>query len=178
MIRFGWKWMCYSLVAFAVTAFSLIAMDVNPVSAEGGINVYPDESAIFQIVNFIILIWAMNKVLYRPIRNVLLQRKEKIAGLQQRTDDSNSDIAEKDKAFEDGIKDARGKGLSEKENLIVAATEEEKAMIGEINRKAKDELAAVLDKISKEAEEARKSLQNEIDDFVKDIGKKILGRVV
>ena len=178
MTRFEWKWKYNLFVAFAVTFFALIAIDVDTVLAAGGISVYPNESLIFQIVNFVILVWALNKVLYRPIRSVLVQRKEKITGMEQRIHDFNSDIEEKDEAFEAGIRDARKKGLKQKENLIVAATEEEKEIIGEINKKAKEELATLLDKITKDAEEARKSSQNEIDDFVKEIGQKILGRAV
>jgi F-type H+-transporting ATPase subunit b len=178
MTHFGLKWIHNTFVAFVAAFFILIAIDVNPVSAEGGISVYPDISLIYQIINFIVLIGALNLVLYRPIRNVLLQRKEKITGMQQRIDDFNGDIEEKDEAFEAGMKDARAKGLKEKENFIATATDEEKALIGEINKKAKEELATVLDKIAKEAEEARKSLQNEIDGFVKGIGQKILGRAV
>ena len=178
MTRFDFKWIHNTFVAFAAAFFLLVAIDVSTVSAEGGISVYPDISLIYQIINFIVLIGALNMVLYRPIRNVLLQRKEKITGMQQRIDDFNSDVEEKDEAFEAGMKDARAKGLKEKENFIAAATDEEKALIGEINKKAKEELATVLDKIAKDAEEARKSLQNEIDGFVKGIGQKILGRAV
>jgi F-type H+-transporting ATPase subunit b len=178
MIRFALKWISYSFVTVVSTFFLLIAIDVNVAFAAGGISVYPDKSLIIQIANFIVLIWALNKVLYRPIRNVLHQRKEKITGMEQRIDDFNTDIEEKDEVFETGIKDARVKGLKEREDLVAVATDEEKAIIGEINKKAKEELAEVLDKIAKDAEEARKSLQNEIDDFVKDIGQKILGRAV
>lgn len=178
MKHYNLKWINTPLIRVAPIFLFLIFFDVATASAGGGINVYPDKSLIIQIVNFVVLIWALNIVLYRPIRNVLLQRKEKMDGMQQRIDDFNSDIEEKDEAFEAGIKDARVKGLKEKESLVVSATDEEKAIIGDINKKAKEELAEVIDKIAKDADEARKSLQNEIDDFVKDIGQKILGRAV
>ena len=178
MTRFALKSIQYSFITVVSTFISLSIADVSPAFASGGISVIPDISCVYQIINFVILIWALNKVLYRPIRNVLIQRKEKMEGMQQRIDDFNTDIEEKDEAFENGIKDARVKGLKEKEGLITTATDEERAIIGEINKKAKEELAQVIDKIAKDAEEARKSLQNEIDDFVKDIGQKILGRAV
>jgi len=178
MTRFALRWISYPFVTVFSTFFLLIISGVNSASAAGGISVYPDKSLIIQIANFVVLIWALNKVLYRPIRNVLHQRKEKITGMEQRIDDFNTDIEEKDEAFEAGIKDARVQGLKKKEDRIAVATDEEKAIIGEINKKTKEELAENLDKIAKEAEEVRKSLQNEIDDFVKDIGQKILGRAV
>lgn len=177
MIRTGLKWIQYGFGIFNISAFLFITLDGSPVSA-AGISVIPDKSLIIQIVNFIVLIWALNIVLYRPIRNVLLQRKEKMTGLHQRIDDFNHDIEEKDEVFDAGIKEARVTGLKEKEALILAAEEEEKSITSEINKKAKDDLAEVLAKISKETEEARKSLQKEIDGFVQEIGRKILGRTV
>jgi len=177
MIRFGMKWITNSFIRLFVTLFLIIVIHTKTAFA-AGIQVLPNESIIIQILNFIFLIWALNKILYRPIRNVLAQRKEKIDGMQKRIDDFKSEMEEKGEALETGIKEARVKGLKEKEGLIATAEDEEKAIIGEIHKKAKAELKEVLDKISNDAEEARKSLQNEIDGFVKDIGQKILGRAV
>jgi F-type H+-transporting ATPase subunit b len=41
-----------------------------------------DGSIVVQIVNFLVLIWILNMVLYKPIRKILLDRKEKMTGLQ------------------------------------------------------------------------------------------------
>ena len=43
-----------------------------------------DVSLLIQIINFIVLIWVLNLVLYKPIRNILIQRKEKVANLEKR----------------------------------------------------------------------------------------------
>ncbi len=58
-----------------------------------------DYSVIIQIINFIILIWVLNMVLYKPIRSILSQRNEKISGMEQGIDTLNADAEEKDKAF-------------------------------------------------------------------------------
>ena len=49
----------------------------------GGLTVIPDWTTAIQIANFLFLIWVLNLILYRPIRRVLLQRKDKITGLEQ-----------------------------------------------------------------------------------------------
>ena len=115
-------------------------------------------------------------LLYRPIRKILSQRKEKIGGLELSIETSDKDAQEKDQAFAAGIKEARTRGLQEKEALLQQATEEEKSIIAEINRKAQAELGEVRDKIKNEAEIARKSLQKEVDNFADQICQKILGR--
>ncbi len=137
-----------------------------------------DGSVFIQIVNFLVLIWILNIVLYRPIRNILLQRREKVSGLEGNIEAANTRMKEKDDAFSKGIKDARAKGLREKDSLIEEAEAEEKEIVGKINEKAQAELAQVKDKIAKEAQEVRDALMKEVDAFASDIGKKILGRAV
>ena len=135
-----------------------------------------DGSLFIQIINFLFLIWALNVVLYKPIRNILIQRKEKITGLEQNIDASNSDIKGKDDAFISGLKEARAKGMGEKDALIQVAADEEKMIIEKINQKAQADLAEVREKVAKDAEGVRVSLQEELDDIAIAISHKILGR--
>jgi F-type H+-transporting ATPase subunit b len=147
-------------------------------SGGGGITVLPDGSLIIQIANFLLIIWVLNLILYRPIRNILRQRKEKIDGLELRIDTYTEDAQKKDDAFASGIQEARIKGLKEKETLLQAAAEEEKQIIANENNKAQAELAEIRKKIVKDAEAARASLQEKVDEFANDICQKILGRKV
>ncbi len=137
-----------------------------------------DGSVIIQIVNFVTLIFILNFVLYKPIRNVLIQRKEKVKGLENRIETFSEDAKEKDIAFKSGVSKARAKGLREKESLIEDAAEEEKKIITEINEKAQVKLAEVKEKIVKDTEKARVSLQKEIGEFANGITQKILGRAI
>ena len=147
-------------------------------SGGGGVTVTPDGSVIIQIINFLFLIWVLNILLYKPIRKILTQRKEKIDGLELSIITSDKDALEKDEAFAAGIKEARAKGLREKEVLVQQALDEEKTIIADINRKAQTELAEIRGQIKKEAEVARESLQKEVDNFANQICQKIIGRAV
>ncbi|MDX9785147.1 MAG: ATP synthase F0 subunit B [Desulfobacterales bacterium] len=135
-----------------------------------------DSSVIIQIVNFLLLIWVLNIILYRPIRNILIQRREKIQGIEQKIDACERDSKEKDDAFAQGIKSARAKGLQAKESLLQEAAESEKAMMDEINRRAQDDLILAQKKIEKDIDAVKASLSKEIDTFADIIGRKILGR--
>lgn len=135
-----------------------------------------DGSLIIQIVNFIFLIWILNVVLYKPIRKVLIQRKEKIAGLEQKIDTAGKDIKEKDDAFSLGIKEAKAKGLNEKGVLLQEAADEEREIIEKINKKAQADLAEIRAKIAKDVESVSESLRKELDSFANAISQKILGR--
>ena len=128
-------------------------------SGGGGVTVIPDGSFLIQMINFLFLIWVLNILLYRPIRKILAQRKEKIDGLELSIETSNKDAQEKDQAFMAGLKEARAKGFKEKEVLMQQATDEENEIIADINTKAQAELAEFRDKIKAEADVARQNLQ-------------------
>jgi F-type H+-transporting ATPase subunit b len=135
-----------------------------------------DGSVLIQIVNFLLLIWVLNIILYRPIRSILIKRKEKIQGLEQAIGSCEKDAKEKDDAVLKGIKDARSNGIKAKDALLLEAAEAEKAMTAEINQKAQENLAKAQEKIEKDVEAVRATLSKEIDAFAKIIGQKILGR--
>jgi len=135
-----------------------------------------DGSVFIQIINFVFLIWILNTVLYIPIRKVLRQRNEKVAGLENNINSCTRDSREKEASFELGIKDARKRGLLEKDALLQAAAEEEKKIIAKINAKAQAEIVAIREKIAKDAKQVRETLQQEIEVFAEEIERKILGR--
>jgi F-type H+-transporting ATPase subunit b len=144
----------------------------------GGITVIPDWTLFVQIANFLIIVWALNIILFRPIRNILIQRKERITSLEQNIETSDKGAKEKNEAFDSGIREARAKGLNEKNALLQEAADQEKEIVDKINKKAQADLAEVRKKIAKDAEAVRASLQKEIDTFANAIGEKILGRAL
>jgi F-type H+-transporting ATPase subunit b len=137
-----------------------------------------DVSLVIQIVNFVFLIWILNRVMFKPIRQMLHQRKEKVAGLEKSIQTSIRDTNEKDESLVFGMKTAREKGLQERDALLSSAEEEENKIIRAIQVKAQEELAAVQEKIARDAEQVSASLHREIDGFAQSISRKILGRPV
>ncbi len=132
-------------------------------------------SVIIQIINFVFLIWVLNIILFKPIRKVLDQRKEKILGLEKNIDHCHRDLREKEASFEKGIRDARKRGLKQKEVLMLEAAEEEKKIIAQINQQAQAESVALKEKIAIDAHRVREALQHEIEGFAEEIEHKILG---
>ena len=140
------------------------------------ITVIPDISLVYQMINFLVLLFVLNLVLYKPIRNVLLVRKAKIEGMQNGAEKAQSDLVAGEDAYNSGLKQARSKGLKSKEAFIEEASKEEKEIIDRINKKAQANLAEIKKQVAQETEQARKSLEAEVGVYAKAIGEKILGR--
>lgn len=137
-----------------------------------------DISLFIQMANFIFLIFILNAILYRPIRNMLIERKKKIQGYEEDIGAFQRGAAESEETFQAKISEAKMKGVHEKETLKQAGQEEEKRLISEINQKAQADLETVRAQIAKDAEDARRRLKAEIKAFSAAIAEKILGRAV
>lgn len=168
----------FTILATVGCTASLALGSSEAAKGGGGVTVMPDWSLGIQIVNFLLIIWILNLILYRPIRSILRQRKEKIERLELSITTYNEDAREKDEAFASGIKEARAKGLKAKEALLEAGAEEEKRIIEQVNEKAQAELSAMREKIASEAQTVKVSLQEKVDEFADDICQKILGRAI
>lgn len=164
--------------ALVLTAALGTAAAASGESGGGGVTVIPDGSVVIQIANFLLLIFILNILLYRPIRKILSQRKEKIHGLELSIETSNSAVEEKDRAIAQGIKDARAKGMKEKDALLQEAADEEKRVLAQINERAQAEIAGVRTRIAGDVENAREALSRQVDEFANIISQKILGRTV
>ena len=168
----------YCLFTSALIALTAGSAGAASEGGGGGITVIPDISVLFQIANFLFLVWALNTILYKPIRKILQQRKEKVESFENTIATFDQDIQEKDEAFIAGQKAARAKGIKEKEALMQSAVDEESKIIADVNAKAQEEFAEVREKIKRDVDVARDSLQKKVDEFANDISQKILGRAV
>jgi F-type H+-transporting ATPase subunit b len=128
------------------------------------------------MINFLVLLFVLNLVLYKPIRNVVLERKAKIEGMQAGAEKAAGDLVAGEDAYKDGLKQARSEGLKTKETFMEEAFQEEKEIIDKINKKAQANLAEIKKQVATETEQARKALEGEVEAYAKAIGEKILGR--
>ena len=140
------------------------------------ITVIPDISLIYQMINFLVLLYVLNLVLYRPIRKVLLERKAKIEGMQTGAEKAADDLVAGEDAYKNGLKKARAEGLLKKDAFIEEASGEEQEIIDRINKKAQANLAEIKKQVANETEQARKSLEGEVEAYANAIGERILGR--
>jgi F-type H+-transporting ATPase subunit b len=137
-----------------------------------------DYTVIIQIVNFLVLLFLLNILLYRPIRKILGQRKEEIDSYEKMIGEYREKIGLDSKALEENMIGARREGYKVKEEFKGTGLEQEKALVqGAIGSSAEK-----IDKAKKEIEgqiiRVRQSLENEVSAFSKELAEKILGRSV
>ena len=129
-----------------------------------------------QFLNFIVLLLILNKLLYRPLKNIIAQRREKIESSHSRAKELEADIDEKMERYQQQLGDAKTLANEERNKLKKAASEEEAALLFEAHGKATARLRAIKDQVAGEAEAASTTLKGEAKSLAGQIASKVLGR--
>jgi F-type H+-transporting ATPase subunit b len=137
-----------------------------------------DQSLIYQIINFLLLLLILNALLYKPIRNILKQRAEKVAGLAAEGQKTQADMIQKEQDYQNRLQQARKEGFEQKNLFKLEGQEEEKRLLQQANQKIEAELTQNRQQIAQQVEEARKKLSGEVASFSQEIAQKILGRKI
>jgi F-type H+-transporting ATPase subunit b len=127
------------------------------------------------LANFLVLLYVLNILLFKPILKVFKEREEALDGSLKKAKDMQNEkdglLEEIQKGFTDasvkakaGYEEKRGEGLKgQKEALAEAAKKASEAL-----EKARAELKA-------EADKARESLKADVDKFSEEIVNKLVG---
>jgi F-type H+-transporting ATPase subunit b len=129
-----------------------------------------------QIINFLLLVFLLNVVLFRPIRNAIRERQAKLLAQEAEI----NLLADQGRSLEDEIKEklaaARREGAGARENLKQEGAQAEASLLEEVKHQVDVEWATVEKKIKADMAKARQSLKKEAQTFAQLLATKILGR--
>jgi F-type H+-transporting ATPase subunit b len=135
-----------------------------------------DWTLFVQIINFLVLVFLLNMVLFRPIRRIIVARQarmtayeEDIAGL---ADNQQGILGEVDQQ----LAAARRDGLGLREKLRQEGSQEESSLLEQVKKEVDAEWTQVEAKIKKDVAQAREALRAQAQDFATALSAKILGR--
>jgi F-type H+-transporting ATPase subunit b len=135
-----------------------------------------DWTLYVQIINFLLLVFLLNMVLFRPIRNALRDRQAKLLAQEANI----NLLTDQGLTLEDEIKEklaaARREGAGAREALKQEGAQAEASLLEEVKRQVDVEWATVEKKIKSDMAKARKSLQTQAQSFAQLLATKILGR--
>src|SRR5258706_5535928 len=120
---------------------------------------------IAQIVNFLIIMFVLTKLLYKPVLGMLEKRKKEIAeGLaltEKMGEEEEKMKAKKDKLLEEGRKEAR--------NIIDEAKKEAEAQMKDIVADAHKQAHAIVEKGKEDAKEEMMRMKKDVQKAAVDI---------
>jgi F-type H+-transporting ATPase subunit b len=135
-----------------------------------------DWTLFAQIINFLVLVYLMNVVLYRPIRKGLKARQDRLAAYEAEV----AQLAAKDQGVNEEIKEnlaaARREGQGQKEGLRQEGAQGEAALLEAVKKEVDAQWTKVEKKIKEDVAKARKTLKAQAQSFAQALAAKILGR--
>lgn len=111
-----------------------------------------------QVLNFLILIFILSKLLYKPILKVLSDRKKKIEEGFRYTDEMKSEMEKQVKKREEII----AKAKIEAKKIIEESKKTGKALEAEIVNKAHETAGAIIEKAKKDLDVERLVMQKQL----------------
>ncbi len=140
--------------------------------------IMPDYTLFLQLANFLFLLFILNMLLYRPVRQILGKRKAEVDGLQNSVSELEGNANRFAGELEESMTQARKTGYQERESLKKQGLEEEKALLKEAASASGERMGLARTEMEIKLLEARGALEKELSLFSKELAEKILGRSV
>jgi F-type H+-transporting ATPase subunit b len=147
--------------------------------AEGGGNIIsPDGSLLFIIALFLLFVFVMNRLLFKPIGRVLDERQVLTEGATNEARAASRRYQARLAEYEATIRQARAESYRRLEQGRAAALEERRRLIEDAKQKASGEIEQAKSEIKGQADSARLALETESRQIAATISRTVLGRTV
>jgi len=130
------------------------------------------------ILNILFLIVVLNAVLYRPVRRILAERKQKIADLNNEVETFNKNAKLRAEEFDQKFRDARRKAKAEFDAARNEAQTAGADTVQRIRSEADKAKAAQMSTIAAEIKAADQALKGQVEVFATEMAGKVLGRAL
>lgn len=135
-----------------------------------------DITLLYQAANFLILMFVLNLILYKPIMKLLGSR-------QKRIDDANGEVRSLETSIDDKVADyeetlrrARAEAMEERDSIKGVGTDAAKDILGTAREEVSEMIQGFKTRAAAEKEEARLLLHKQTRQIALEISEKVLGR--
>ena len=147
--------------------------------AEGGGDIIsPDGSLVFVLFLFLILVFILNRILFRPVGRVLDERQTLTEGATNEARAARRTYDARLAEYEANIRQARAESYKRSEQERAAAVEERRHLIDEAKLHAHEQIEHAKREIEQQVVHARAALESESRQIAERISRTVLGRTV
>ena len=145
--------------------------------AEGSGNIIsPDGSLVFILVLFILFVFVMNRLLFRPISRVLDERQTLTEGATNEARAAVRRYQAKLTDYESAIRQARAASYKKLEQDRASAIEARRHLLEVAKQETGEKIEQAKSEIERQAEGARAALETESRQIAETISRAVLGR--
>lgn len=141
-------------------------------------NLSPDITFFYQLILFLIVLFSLNYLLFRPALRLLDKRKTATVGVKEEIVRLGSLTEERIKQHEEKIAQAKSQGAMIKEKIRKEGETEAGKILGQAKSEADRHLTEMQKKLAQEQSEARLQLRRTVEDLGKGMAERILEKKI
>jgi F-type H+-transporting ATPase subunit b len=135
-----------------------------------------DASIIAAIIIFLVLIVALNQLLYRPLMKIQAERESRTTGLMSQAQDNLDHQLSLFNEYQASIKNARMEGYRRQEQLRAEALKKRSELLAQSRTAAERMIQDMRDSIRSQVDTAKQQLTMDAQEMANRITSTILGR--
>jgi F-type H+-transporting ATPase subunit b len=135
-----------------------------------------DYTLWIQLVNFIVLIFILNVLLYKPILGIMDKRKRQFDGARDEVRTLHESVEKKMAEYEEAVRKAKQAAMEQKAEYVKEGAEEARKIVDAVRGVIPKMMEEFQGKMNREIEEARGVLKNQSQRLSLEIAEKVLGR--
>ncbi len=129
-----------------------------------------------QMANFLLLIFILNFLLYKPVLKIIEKRNKKIEKSNEEVMSLNETVERNIAEYEEKIRQAKADAAAQRDEIKEEGTEQGKMITGKVRDEISKKIGDFKADMEKEVDEARGALRDQTRKIAGDISEKVLGR--
>ncbi len=138
----------------------------------------PNITLFVQMINFLLLLFILNLILFRPIRNIIKERNQIIENFNTDITSLTDEAQDSMQQFEQKILEAKKEGMARIQGMKDEGEQAEAELISATNEDVQAKVEEARKKVESDIQEARTQLQAQVQAFSVAVTEKILGRSI
>ena len=131
---------------------------------------------VIQVVQFLLLLFILNRFLFRPTINLIEEREQKITTWKEETKNFHESMQERLQSYENQILEAKAQAQEQQELVTVELQKEEDKKLEAVSEEAVRTVASTREKMQEETELLRGQLREQAEEMSQLVAEKVLGR--
>lgn len=131
---------------------------------------------VIQVVQFLLLLFILNRFLFRPTINLIEEREKKITGWKEETKNCHESMQARLQSYENQILEAKAKVQEQQELVTEELKKEEDKKLEAVSEEALRIVASTREKLQQETEALRGQLREQAKEMSQLVTEKVLGR--
>ena len=131
---------------------------------------------VIQVAQFLLLLFILNRFLFRPTINLIGEREKMINSWEEGTKNNRESIQTRVESYENQILEAKLKAQEQQRLMTEALKKEEEKKLAAVSEEAFRIVASTREKLQEETEMLRGHLREQAEEMSQLVAEKILGK--